>query len=170
MTEERPELRYTDGPGVEADVLIDATPADVWALVSDIQLPARFGTEFLGAEFLDGATAPAAGARFTGRNHHPAAGEWQTVCTIDEFVPERVFGYVVDGIDGPSSHWRFTLSAEPSGTRVTQAMCMGPARSFINVAIDSMPDKETRILRRRLGEHRTNMEANLRGIKDLLES
>jgi hypothetical protein len=33
-----------------------------------------------------------------------------------------------------------------------------------------MPDKETRILRRRLGEHRANMEANLRGVKELLES
>jgi hypothetical protein len=46
---------------------------------------------------------------------------------------------------------------------------MGPGRSYINVAIDAMPDKESRILHRRLGEHRTNMEANLRGIKDLVE-
>jgi hypothetical protein len=155
---------------VEVELFIDAAPGDVWALVSDIQLPARFGTEFLGAEFLDGATAPANGVRFLGRNQHPAAGEWVTACTIDEFEPARMFGYVVDGIDGPSSHWRFTLSAERSGTRLTQGMRMGPARSFINVAIDSMPEKESRILRRRLGEHRANMEANLRGIKDLLES
>jgi polyketide cyclase/dehydrase/lipid transport protein len=170
MVEELPELRYSDGPSVEVDMHIEAAPEDVWALVSDIQLSARFGTEFLGAEFLDGATGPAAGARFVGRSQHPAVGEWETVCTIVEFDPERVFGYVVEGLDGPSSHWRFTLSAERFGTRLTQWMRMGPARSFINVAIDSMPDKETRILRRRLAEHRANMEANLRGVKELLES
>jgi hypothetical protein len=37
------------------------------------------------------------------------------------------------------------------------------------VAIDAMPDKESRILHRRLGEHRRNMEANLRGVKALVE-
>jgi hypothetical protein len=48
-------------------------------------------------------------------------------------------------------------------------MQMGPARSGINLAIDAMPEKEDRILRRRLDEHRRNMEGNLRGIKELVE-
>ena len=47
---------------------------------------------------------------------------------------------------------------------------MGPARSGINAAIDAMPDKEDRILRRRLDEHKANMEATLEGIKQLAES
>ena len=47
---------------------------------------------------------------------------------------------------------------------------MGPARSGINIAIDAMPDKETKILRRRLEEHRQNMLANLEGIRSLAES
>ena len=42
---------------------------------------------------------------------------------------------------------------------------MGPARSGINLAIDAMPDKESKILHRRLAEHRANMEATLAGIK-----
>ena len=46
---------------------------------------------------------------------------------------------------------------------------MGPARSGLNVAIDAMPDKEERIVARRLDEHRANMEANLAGIKELAE-
>ncbi len=49
------------------------------------------------------------------------------------------------------------------------AMQMGPARSGINVAIDAMPDKEARILSRRLSELRANMEATLHGIKSLAE-
>lgn len=167
---EQAELRYADGPTAQAALFVDATPEAVWALVSDIQLPARFSDEFDGADFLDGATSPAVGARFVGRNHHPAAGEWETVCEIVECEPGATFGYVVGPPGDPSAQWRFELSPEGAGTRVTQWMRMGPARSYLNVAIDAMPDKESRIIRRRLAEHRSNMEATLQGIKALLES
>ena len=147
--------------------MIDA-PADVvWALVSDIQLPARFSSEFRGAEWLDGATEPALAARFVGRNQHSAIGDWETVSTVVEFEPGRVFGWAVGDPDQPSARWRFTLTPEGSQTRLSQWMQMGPARSGINVAIDAMPDKESKILHRRLGEHRTNMQANLEGIAAL---
>ena len=57
-------LRYADGPTTEVGRVIEATPAELWPLVSDIQLPARFSSEFRGAEWLDDATGPAVGARF----------------------------------------------------------------------------------------------------------
>jgi hypothetical protein len=164
-----PELRYDDGPWVEASVLIDAAPAVVWALVCDIELPARFSAEFQGAEWLDGAPGPDVGARFVGRNQHPAIGEWETTSTIYEFDPERCFGWAVGDPAYPSARWRFLLLPGDSGTRLTEWMQMGPARSGINGAIDAMPDKESKILRRRLEEHRVNMEATLAGIKGLAE-
>jgi uncharacterized protein YndB with AHSA1/START domain len=169
MPDQQPELRYRDGPSTEVAIHIDAQPSAVWATVSDISLPARFSSEFRGARYLDGATEPGQGVRFSGRNWHQAVGEWQTECTITDFDPGRLFGYVVDGPDGPASYWAFSLSAEGGGTRLVQRMRMGPGRSYINRAIDAMPEKESRILHRRLGEHRTNMEANLRGIKALVE-
>jgi Polyketide cyclase / dehydrase and lipid transport len=169
VPDRQPELRYRDGPSTEVDIYIDAQPSEVWTVVSDISLPARFSTEFRGAQYLDGATTPGRGVRFSGRNWHQAVGEWQTECTITDFDPARLFGYVVDGPDGPASYWAFSLAAEGSGTRLGQRMRMGPGRSYINVAIDAMPDKESRILHRRLGEHRRNMEANLRGVKALVE-
>ena len=165
-----PELRYSDCPSTEVDLLINASPEAVWTMVSDIQLPARFSSEFKGAEWLDDDAVARIGARFRGRNHHPAIGEWETTCTVSEFDPPRVFGYVVGDPDDPAAQWRFTLTADEGGTRVTQWMRMGPARSGINLAIDAMPEKENRILQRRLGEHHANMEANLRGIKETLES
>ena len=39
-----PELRYSDCPTVEVDLLIDAPPETVWTIVSDIELPARFSS------------------------------------------------------------------------------------------------------------------------------
>jgi uncharacterized protein YndB with AHSA1/START domain len=166
-----PALRYADGPSTEASIDIAAPPERVWELVSDLQLPARFSTEFQGAELLGGATDPAVGARFVGRNHHPAIGSWETTSTITAFDPPTVIAYEVEGEDGrPSAAWRFSLQPTAGGTRLTQWMRMGPGRSGINPAIEAMPDKESKILHRRLAEHRANMEATLAGIKALAES
>lgn len=170
MTNEAP--RYADCPVVEVDVLIDAPPARVWELVADISLPARFSTEFKGADWAD-ENGPAVGASFVGRNEHPAIGAWQTTCTLIEYEPQKVFAYRVEGMDGPqppSSIWRFTLSPEGDGTRLRQWMQMGPGRSGLSFAIESMPDKETRIVARRLKEHRENMMATVTGIKGLAEA
>jgi uncharacterized protein YndB with AHSA1/START domain len=166
-----PELRYADGPSTEASVDIAAPPDRVWALVSDLQMPARFSNEFESAELLDGATTPAAGVRFRGCNHHPAAGTWETTSTITIYDEPQAIAYDVESADGrPAASWRFTLEPIEGGTRLTQWMRMGPGRSGINPAIDAMPDKESKILHRRLGEHRANMEATLAGIKALAES
>jgi uncharacterized protein YndB with AHSA1/START domain len=165
-----PELRYADCPGAEVEIDIQAAPEVVWRLVSDIELPARFSSEFRGAEWLDGASRPALGARFVGHNHHPAIGEWDTTATVVEFEPGRVFGWVIGDPEAPSASWRFSLQPVGAATRLTQEMTMGPARSGINLAIDAMPEKESKILHRRLAEHRANMEANLRGIKDATEA
>jgi hypothetical protein len=167
---EPPELRYSDGPTVEV-VLVIAAPLDVvWTCVSDIQLPARFSTELLGAEWLDGATGAHVGARFVGHNRHPAIGDWDTTSTIYACEPGHVLGWAVGDIEAPSARWCFTLAPEGAGTRLTQWMQMGPARSGINLAIDAMPDKESKILRRRLAEHRANMERTLVGIKETAEA
>ena len=40
-------MRFTDGPTTEVDVVVDASAARVWELLSDIDLPARLcGEEF----------------------------------------------------------------------------------------------------------------------------
>ncbi len=58
-------VRLADEPGTWAEVRIDAPSAQVWDLVTDLDLPARFSEEFMGAEWTDG--GPAVGARFVGR-------------------------------------------------------------------------------------------------------
>ena len=164
------ELRYADCPTTEAELLIDAPPAVVWPLVCDIQTPAQFSSEFQGGEWLDGATGPALGARFLGRNYHAARGTWETVSTVCDFELERAFGWAVGDPARPAAHWRFTLEPAGSSTRITQWMQMGPGESGISDLIEQMPDKEHRILRRRLAEHHANMTATLAGIKSLAEA
>lgn len=164
-------MRYADGPSTEISVLVHAPSAAVWDLVTDITMPARFSEELQEATWLDGA-APAVGARFTGRNRHAAIGEWETTSTVVACDENERFGWVVGDPTEPSAQWAFTLARPDDGadgTVLTQWMRMGPGRSGINPAIDAMPDKESKILHRRLQEHRLNMVKTLEGIKALAE-
>jgi hypothetical protein len=161
-------VRYAEGPTTEAEVHVDAPPAAVWALVSDINLPARFSSEFQRGEWQEGCS-PGLGARFVGHNHHQAVGDWQTTSTVVEFEPGQRFGWAVGDPGYPSAQWRFELEAEEGGTRLRQWMRLGPAPGGLTPAIERWPDKEERIIDRRLAEHRVNMEATLRGIKQLAE-
>jgi hypothetical protein len=49
-------------------------------------------------------------------------------------------------------------------------MSIGPGPSGLSIAIEAMPDKEPRILERRLTEHHANMTRTLRGIAELAEA
>jgi uncharacterized protein YndB with AHSA1/START domain len=162
-------MRYADGPTTEAEVLIEAPAERVWELVSDIELPARFSSELRGASWLDGG-APAVGARFAGRNAHAATGEWETVCVVTVHEPERAFEWAVGDPEFPSATWRFDLTEEPGGVRLRQTARLGPAPSGLTPAIEAMPDKEERIVARRLEEHRVNMQATVEGVKALAEA
>ena len=166
---EEPQLRYADCPTAVAEVHVAAPAAVIWPFVCDIQTPARFSTEFQGGELLDGATSSGLGVQFRGHNQHPARGQWSTVSTICEYEPERMFGWAVGDPELPAARWRFTLIPDADGTRVTQSVQLGPGESGISEVIKQMPDKESRILQRRLAEHHANMVATLEGIKALAE-
>jgi Polyketide cyclase / dehydrase and lipid transport len=156
-------MKYADGPSVEVETYIDARPSAVWALVSDVTIPVQFSTELEEVTWLDG-------TRFTGRSRHPAIGEWETTCTVVACDPESHFAWAVGDPENPSAQWRFSLESEGNGTRLRQWMRMGPGPSGLNIAIEAMPNKEERIIARRLEEHRSNMQLTVDGIKSLAES
>lgn len=161
-------MRYADGPSVEVETVIDAPIEQVWGVVTDITTPASFSTELVGAQWVDPGPV-AVGSRFVGRNRHPALGEWETTSWVDRYEPPHVFGWVVSDPELPSAAWWFVLTQEPDGVRVRQGGRMGPAPSGLTIAINKMPDKEERIVARRLEEWERSMQATLDGIKRRLE-
>jgi uncharacterized protein YndB with AHSA1/START domain len=161
-------MRYEDGPTVEVEAMIDAPAERVWELVSDIDLPARFSTELEGAVWLD--EEPALGARFVGRNAHPALGAWETTSWVNRWEPLREFGWAVSDPDNPSSTWWFALDEVDGCVRLRQGGRLGPAPSGLTIAITAMPDKEERIVAGRLAEWERNMRATVDGIKALAEA
>lgn len=151
------------------DVLIDAPAELVWELVSDVGVPARFSSELMEAHWLDPADGATPGARFVGRSAHPAAGEWETTSVVTICEPGRRFAWAVGGPADPSATWGFDLVPEGSGVRLREWARLGPGPSGLTPAIAARPDKEERIIERRLEEHRANMQATVEGIKALAE-
>lgn len=159
---------FADEAEVCESVHIAAAPHDVWPLVVDVDLPARFSTEFKGAEWLDGAE-PALGARFKGTNELDFMGTWSTTCTVTGFDPARLFEWTVEDLDTPVAVWRFELEPVGDHTVLTQTARVGLGPSGLAIAVLQNPENEHAIVAGRLEQWRGNMRRTLEGIRDLAE-
>ncbi len=157
-----------DGPGTVVEVDIKAKPTDVWDVVTDLELSSRFSEESLGATWADGFDGPGLGAQFVGRNKHRAIGEWEVACYVHRFVDGKEFGWVTSDPENPGAQWLFQVASIAGATRLRYSLTIGPGPSGISAAIDNMPEREPDILRRRVKEHRANMQRVLDGIKEQL--
>ncbi|AOR36554.1 cyclase [Streptomyces fodineus] len=162
--------RYADKPTVEVRTWIDAPPARVWAVVSDISSMPAMSEELQRVEWLDGADGPAVGARFVGHSRHEAFGEWSTTSHVIECEPERVLAWTVQDPADPSAIWRFRLRPENGGTELSEWMQLGPGRSGLSAAIDRMPEKEQKIVFVRLREFERSIATTLAHIKKRAEA
>jgi hypothetical protein len=104
-----------------------AAPADkIWDLVADVRNIGSYSPEVFEAEWLDGATGPALGARFRGHVKRNEIGPvYWTVCRVTACEPGREFGFAVLVGDRAVNNWHYRM--EPSsgdGTDVTESFRM----------------------------------------------
>ena len=163
-------MRYRDQPTIEVTQRVRCDVATAWALVTDIGLPARCSSELRAVEWLDDADRVEVGARFRGRSRHEALGDWATVCEIVEVEDERRWVWNVVGPQGASATWAFEVEPASDGVLIRQWARMGPEPSGLSVAIAATPEKEGRIVARRLLEWQQNMQANLDWIRSHTEN
>lgn len=161
--------RYADTPTVEASTWIDADPQRVWSLVCDIALMPAVSNELKAVEWAEGSAGPRVGARFVGHNEHEAFGQWSTTSQIVACDEPREFAWAVGEPDNPAATWRFRLAPRDGGTALNYWMQMGPGRSGLSTAIDSMPDKEQKIVFVRMREFEAAIGKTLASIKRLAE-
>ncbi len=154
-------MRYRDLPTIEVAQRVPCDVATAWKFVTDITLPARCSTELQDVEWLGSPDQVKVGARFRGRSRHEALGEWQTVCEVAEVEDQRRWVWNVLGPDGVSATWAYEVEPARGGAIVRQWARMGPGPSGLSAAIAAQPDKEGRIIARRLAEWQQNMQANL---------
>ncbi|GEE00240.1 cyclase [Gordonia spumicola] len=157
-------MRYSDGPTLELSTVVEgATPEQVWDLITDITLPVKVSPELQSVEWLDGADAVVPGARFVGSNVNPALGSWSTTAVVAEVDPGRRWVWNIEGFEPGHvmATWAFEVEPSSKGAVLRQWARMGPSPSGLSIAISRMPEKEARIVSRRLEEWRVGIQANL---------
>ncbi len=104
--------------GTKAEVLlhVDAPPAVVYGVVSDVTRMGEWSPETIKCEWLDGATAPAVGARFKGSNKRGFL-RWSTKPTVVAVDPGRAFAFEV----GSDVRWTYRADADGAGTNLTES-------------------------------------------------
>jgi uncharacterized protein YndB with AHSA1/START domain len=100
----------------EVTAEIEAPPAKVWGLITDVTNMGRWSPECHRWEWVDGASGPAVGAKFKGWNKRGLV-RWSTVSTVVTADEPTEFAWEVK-----QSRMRWGYRFEPSGngTRVTE--------------------------------------------------
>ncbi|MGI8678251.1 MAG: SRPBCC family protein [Jatrophihabitans sp.] len=164
-------MRHVERPTVEEQIVVAAPPERIWPLVSDIAFVVDTSPELQAVEWESGDDpTPVVGRRFFGTNQNKHFGRWQTTSTVTECDEPCTFAWAVGDLDEPNTSWRFTLRPESDGTLVVQWGQLGFGDSGLHIAIKNMPDKEERIVERRLEEFRAGMRSNLEAIKRTVEA
>lgn len=98
---------------------VAASPQRVWELVSDLPRMGEFSPENAGGSWVGGATGPAVGAVFRGRNRR-GLHRWSTRCTVTRCEPGRAFAFAVSSTGMPVADWAYELQETADGCRLTE--------------------------------------------------
>jgi len=99
-----------------------APPDKIWDLVSDVTKIGRYSPETFEAEWLEGATGPAVGAKFRGHVKRNGIGPiYWTTCTVTTCEPGKEFAFGVGTSDKPLNIWSYRLEPSGDGTDVTES-------------------------------------------------
>jgi len=126
-------LTYHSRMHGEVTVHMAAPPMKIWELISDVRSIGKFSPETFEAEWLDGATGPAVGARFRGHVKRNQIGPvYWTPCRVTDCVPGREFGFDVMLGTRPGNHWHYQLRPQGDGTDVTESFRL-PQSPWVSV-------------------------------------
>jgi uncharacterized protein YndB with AHSA1/START domain len=107
----------------EATVRVEAPPDEVYELVSDVTRMGEWSPETTSADWVGGATGPAVGAKFKGRNRHGLA-RWSTTPRVVAAEPGREFAFTTSWLGNDSTRWTYRFEPDDGGTRVTESFEM----------------------------------------------
>jgi uncharacterized protein YndB with AHSA1/START domain len=148
----------------EVTVHMAAPPERVWELVSDVTRIGRYSPETFDAEWLDGATAPAVGARFRGHVKRNGRGPtYWTTCKVLACEPQRELAFGVVNGGRVVNTWRYRLEAAGDGTDVTESFELAdalPLRVYWMLMGWARGKTNERNMRATLEAVKTEVEAN----------
>jgi uncharacterized protein YndB with AHSA1/START domain len=104
---------------ITRSVDVDAPPAQVWDLVSNLPGMGELSPENTGGSWLDGATGPAVGVRFRGSNRQ-GWRRWSTTARITACEPGRRLAFDVSSLGLAVSRWTYDVAPRSGGCSVTE--------------------------------------------------
>ncbi len=147
--------------------LLPGTPAQVYALLTDVERMGGLGPENTRTVWRD--EQRSVGAVFVGTN---VRGDrtWDVPCTVLEGRSPERFAWSVGDPVRPSASWSYDLASAGDGTLVTQEFRHGPGPSFLRRAVEAEPEQEEQHVAGRAAELEAGMRATLRAATALLAS
>lgn len=107
--------------GDEVTVWMDASPEEVWDLVSDVTRIGEFSPETFEAKWTRGSTGPEVGAFFAGHVKRNGVGPtYWSPCQVTACEPGEVFEFAVGTDAVTMNNWGYRLAPRDGGTDVTE--------------------------------------------------
>jgi hypothetical protein len=106
-------------PNATSSVEINAAPATVYALITDLDAMTEIAEEPAAMRWAKGGSA-APGAVFKGTNRN-GWRRWTTKCTITDASPGEKFAFLVSHAGVPISRWQYDIAAAGDGCTVTES-------------------------------------------------
>jgi uncharacterized protein YndB with AHSA1/START domain len=99
---------------------ISASADAVWPLVSDLTRMGEWSPENQGGEWIKGATGPAVGALFKGRNSN-GKRSWSTTVKVTEFEPSKKISFALMVGKSAWCDWVWEVAPSANGCTVTHS-------------------------------------------------
>ena len=111
------------GTHAEVSIDVDASPAAIYDVVSDVRRMGELSPECRRCEWIAGATGPAVGARFKGTNQHGIA-RWSTKTRVVVADPGSEFAFVTGHFGRDMTRWSYRFECASAATRVVESFEM----------------------------------------------
>jgi Polyketide cyclase / dehydrase and lipid transport len=146
---------------VSTDVRCDADT--LYDMVSDLSQMGQWSPEAQGGRWLGGASGPALGARFLGRNRS-GWRRWATIAEVTEAERGKRFSFKITFGPLKIADWTYEFVADGETTRVTERWVdlRGPLMDRLSPVAMGVPDRPD--------HNRHNMEATLAALKSSAET
>ena len=149
----------------EVSIVVDAPAQDVYDLVADVTRMPELSPELVECRWLDGASGPAIGARFTARNKVARGPSWGNKPVITALEPGRTIAWARTEPFAGTVEWTYRFDPVEHGTQVTESYRVTKPISRLGwFIITSMSPGDRR------ATMRTGMEETLHRLKTTAEA
>lgn len=104
---------------IEVSRDIAATPAEVYAAISDVTRMGEWSEECYTCEWHEGFDGPVEGATFDGYNRN-GEHEWTTQGLVTQSDPDRAFAFECSMFEFHYSTWGYLIAPTATGCKVTE--------------------------------------------------